>query len=350
MIMTIVTIQLPEVKEKEEERPSKCPNCPGKLFQRWGKSRKRVKDTKIKEVNVYRYRCCLCHRTFRHYPEGISQAQQTERLKALAAIGWRLGLSYRGISQLYSAFGVDISRMTAWRDVQLRAKRLRKSWSGKTTRVVGIDGAYVLGPTGTEPVLVLVDMGTGEPITLGYIDEKDPQAVENFLKPLVEEYGISVIVTDGLKSYKTVSNNLNLEHQECHFHLRRWVNRQLKEFEKSLEEIYQPMVKEAYQIMNDLPPEGDKRLLALYRQLPQFRQWKSGRTMSPLERFRLLLIRLSENWERFCVFQWHDKVPWTNNLSEQCICKMKVRSRTVRGYKSIDGMLNGLLVAGSFVS
>jgi transposase-like protein len=271
-------------------------------------------------------------------------------MKVLAAIGWRLGLSYRGIVLLYGVFQTRISRMTAWRDVQLRADRLRKRWYGKTTRVVGVDGAYVLGPTGTEPILVMVDMGTGEPLALGHIDEKDPQAVEDFLAPLVQEYGISVIVTDGLKSYKAVSKNLELEHQECQFHLRRWVNRSLKDYEKSLDEEYQAMVKEVYQIIDELPPEGDKRLLTLYSQLPKFDQWKSGKTMSPLQRFRLLLIRLSENWQRFCVFQWHEKVPWTNNLSEQCICKLKMRSRTVRGYKSIEGMLNGLMVAGSLVS
>jgi hypothetical protein len=37
MIMTIVTIQLPEVK-REESRPIKCPYCPGKTFQRWMKN------------------------------------------------------------------------------------------------------------------------------------------------------------------------------------------------------------------------------------------------------------------------------------------------------------------------
>jgi DNA-directed RNA polymerase subunit RPC12/RpoP len=172
MIMTIVTIQLPEVKSIEENRPTKCPYCSGKIFQRWGQRKKRVKDPYIQEVIIYRYRCCQCHRTFRHYPEGISHAQQTERVKVLAAIGWRLGLSYRGIALLYDVFRTRISRMTAWRDVQQRAARLRKSWYGKTTRVVGVDGAYVLGPTGTEPLLVMVDMGTGEPIALGILMKK----------------------------------------------------------------------------------------------------------------------------------------------------------------------------------
>ena len=49
-----------------------------------------------------------------------------------------------------------------------------------------------------KPVLVVVDLGTGEPVTVGYVDEKDPQAVKRFLEPLVQRLGISVLVTDDL--------------------------------------------------------------------------------------------------------------------------------------------------------
>jgi hypothetical protein len=45
------------------------------------------------------------------------------------------------------------------------------------------------------------------------------------------------------------------------------------------------------------------------------------------------------------IFTWQNDVPWTNDATEQVIGRMKVRSRTVRGYKSRTGMLAGLLVA-----
>jgi hypothetical protein len=31
-------------------------------------------------VKVYRYRCCSCRRTFRHYPEGVDRADQTHMM------------------------------------------------------------------------------------------------------------------------------------------------------------------------------------------------------------------------------------------------------------------------------
>jgi LmbE family N-acetylglucosaminyl deacetylase len=40
-------------------------------------------------------------------------------------------------------------------------------------------------------------------------------------------------------------------------------------------------------------------------------------------------------------------VPWTNNATEAAIGRMKMRARTVRGYKSWQGMQTGLLLAAS---
>ena len=67
---------------------------------------------------------------------------------------------------------------------------------------------------------------------------------------------------------------------------------------------------------------------------------------TPLDQLRYLIIRLAENWRRYRVFDWDKEVPWTNNLTEQTIGRMKMRSRTVRGYKSKRGMLNALLLVG----
>jgi len=345
--MSIVTLRLPEVKAIEPNRPTRCPYCPGETFQRWGGEIREVRDPQIREAVVYRYRCCQCHRTFRHYPEGIDQGQQTERMRVLAAVTWMLGLSYRGLSVIFAAFGSVISRMTAWRDVQQRARKLQAGWQAKKVRVVGIDGAYVSGWAKTQGVLVVIDMGSGEPITVGYVDEKDSQAVKRFLEPLVQQLGISVIVTDDLSSYKQVADKLRLDHQICQFHVRRWVGRALRELQQNLADEWQWMVAEVRQILADLPIEGDKRLIAIYRQLPASQMGRPNAEYTPVEKLRYVIIRLAENWERFRVFDLRPDVPWTNNPTEQVIGKMKMRARTVRGYKNWPGMASGLMVAGT---
>jgi uncharacterized protein with PIN domain len=67
-----IGLQLPEVKHNTSMRPERCPHCKGEIFQRWGRVRKQIKDTKVRTAQVYRYRCFECQRTFRHYPQGIS--------------------------------------------------------------------------------------------------------------------------------------------------------------------------------------------------------------------------------------------------------------------------------------
>jgi hypothetical protein len=71
--------------------------------------------------------------------------------------------------------------------------------------------------------LIAVDLGSGQPVALGQVDEANPQAVRRFLEPLVQRLGVSVIVTDDLASYRQVAEKLELEHQVCQFHVRRWV-------------------------------------------------------------------------------------------------------------------------------
>ena len=346
--MSIVVLKLPEVKV-ESGRPRRCPSCKGETFQSWGKQVKTIRDPYLRQVIVSRYRCWQCGHTFRHYPEGVDQAQQSQRLRRLAALCWVLGLSFRGIAGVFAVFGVGISRMTAWRDEQEWARHLKRNRMNKKVRVLGVDGAYVRGWGNTRPVLVAVDLGTEQPVALGYVDEKDPQAVRRWLTPLVQQLGVSVIVTDDLATYRTVAGKLDLEHQVCQFHVRRWVGKTIHELRETLPQEWLWVLAEIKQLLGELPIEGSRRLLELYKQLPGRFASQADASLTSLEKLRLLLIRLSEHWPTYRVFDWQQDVPWTNNGTERVIGRMKMRSRTVRGYKSEPTMLAGLMVAGAWV-
>jgi len=58
---------------------------------------------------------------------------------------------------------------------------------------------------------------------------------------------------------------------------------------------------------------------------------------------------LSQYWDSYRLFDWQKDVPWNNNCTEKTIGRMKMRARTVRGYKSWPGMQAGLLLSGSGV-
>lgn len=239
--------------------------------------------------------------------------------------------------------------MTAWRDEQEWAKQLQRRGKHKLVRVLGLDGAYVRGWGDTRPVLVAVDLGTEQPVALGYVDEKDPQAVRRWLAPLVQQLGISVLVTDDLASYRTVAEKLALEHLVCQFHVRRWVGKTLHELRQSLAHEWRWVLDEIKVLLGDLPIEGSRRLLELYKQVPEHFASQADTPLTPLEKLRLLLIRLSNHWPTYRVFDWQQDVPWTNNGTERVIGRMKMRSRTVRGYKSEPSMLAGLMAARAWV-
>jgi transposase-like protein len=343
--MSIVTLRLPDVKRQTEIRPKTCPNCYGTTFQRWGKVTKPVKDQRHRTISVYRYRCCHCWRTFRHYPEGVDRADQTRRLRKLVALMWVLGLSLRYTCTVLSAFGVSLSHMSVWRNLQEQAdlQRQRRRWL--STRVIGVDGVYVRCQGKTQPVLVVVDLGRGEPIEIGYVDEHDPRAVARFLRPIVQRLGVSVVVSDDLQSYRTVTDQLDVEHQVCQFHLRRWVSGKLRQLRETVPKQWRWVVEHTQTILDELPVDGDRQLIELYKQVNIPRQGRD-QEFSPVDQLRWLLIRLSENWQRYRVFDWQPEVPWTNNGTEQLIGRMKMRARTVRGYKSTRGMLAALLLSG----
>jgi transposase-like protein len=347
--MSIVVLKLPEVKQKKEERPRKCVYCEGETFQRWGRVNKPVKDVRVRKVKVYRYRCCRCKRTFRYYPEGNTRADQTERLRVFAVLLWTLGLSHRASSLVLSGLQVLVSFMTIWRDVQGEAKEIKKRNQWKPVRVLGLDGAHVLGWGAKQPVLVAVDVGTGEPIAVGYINEYDPQAVRRWLAPLVQRHGITVIVTDDLSSYKIVAEKLQLGHQICQFHVRRWVGKALRELQETIPKEWLWVLDEIHQLLDILPPDASKTLYALWKQLPG-RRSKRNQARLALEQLRDLLLRLSQDWHRYCSFQSEPAVPWTNNSTERAIGRMKMRARTVRGYKSWMGMQSGLILAGTYAT
>jgi transposase-like protein len=344
--MTILVLKLPDVKRKIEERPRECPYCQGETFQRWGRVKKSVRDTRARNVWVYRYRCCRCGRTFRQYPGGTTRADQTERLRVFAVICWRLELSYRGVSMILSGLRIGLCPMTVWRDAQGQEEKLRRKNEWKPVRVLGVDGEYVLGWGEKRPVVVAVDLGEGQPVAVGYVDEHDLRAVRSWLAPIVQRLGVSVIVTDDLALYRTLAKQLNVEHQICQFHVRRWVGKALKELQNTLPKEWLWVLEEIKELIDELPPEGDKRLYDLWKQVVIPGGRRIGQS-TPLTQLRDLLIRLSEAWEDYCAFYSDPDIPWTNNTTEQVIGRMKMRARTVRGYKTWPGMQTGLMLAGT---
>ena len=294
----------------------------------------------MKEVEIARYRCTQCGRTFRVYPKGVSRSQRSLRMKKLLVLMWALGLSYRSIVQILQVFGISLSHMSGWREVQEAGEELRRKLSKKDVRVVGIDGAWLQG----KGVMVAVDMGNGDLLEIARIDEKDRDALLAWVEELQGKHHFRVLVTDDLNTYKSIAQELELTHQVCQFHLRRWTGSALRQLEKKLPPKWRWVIPKIREILQTLPQDGDEQLFRLWLSLPS-RSTSPTEKRTPLEKLRDLVLRLSRDWQRYIAFTKEEGVPWTNNRTEQCIGRIKSRAKRVRGYKSEQGMLLGSLIA-----
>jgi transposase-like protein len=71
--------------------------------------RKALRDTVYQEVQVHRYQCLKCKRTFRVYPEGTTSAQTSQRVKGLAVMLYLLGCALWGhLLSVGSPWGVSV--------------------------------------------------------------------------------------------------------------------------------------------------------------------------------------------------------------------------------------------------
>jgi hypothetical protein len=316
--MTVIKIRIPEVGVQPAGEPGVCEGCGNRRWVRWGRYRRQVRDVRVEAVTVERWKCRGCGPTVRVYPEGVGRAQQTERVKVWAALGWGLGLSLRVVAW-WMAATAGLGATTVWRDVQEVAAALRR-WRLGRVRVLGVDGTGVRYGGKTRGVVVAADMGTGRPVALVEWSERDAGQVVRWLQPLVEADGVEVL---------KVTEALGVRHPVGRFHRLRWVLRELRERKQEVGRAGWPFIEEAMAIVRSRSPDGGRRRFELWRRMGVRRRRRGKRR-------RLLWARLGETWHEW--LQAEPDVPTTNNRAEPGIRRLKFRARTTRGLKTWAGV------------
>ena len=113
-------ITLPQVDSGVSERPLACPyeDCQGGRFRLHQRLERPILDTQLDSVTVSRYRCLACNRTFRVHPTGVTQAQASQRVAALATLLYTLGLSYDSVSSTLGSLGIYLCKSGVYEIVQ----------------------------------------------------------------------------------------------------------------------------------------------------------------------------------------------------------------------------------------
>ncbi len=152
---------------------------------------------------------------------------------------------------------------------------------------------------------------------------------------------------------------MGLSHQLYIAHVRKYVTKRTnaiyqqaekKEYHEQDEKLEKlkkdlQMLKE---LLGELSEEGGRRVGRLHREYlwaaPPKRKGQKTKQATPAYTMRMLTLELWNNWEKI---RLHLAPPQlnlngTNNATERGIGKSKVPYKTMRGYKSIEGMKNGI--------
>ena len=209
---------LPRVEPSEFKMPEVCPHagCQGRHFEHHQEVEKPLKDTQHTSVVVHRYRCLRCGRTFRVYPQGVTRAQTSQRVKGLGVLLYLLGLSYGATSLALEALGVYMSKTSVHEAVQAAAENvpgLKRTgvFAGLRTPALGSDLTTVKCHGEWLPLGLAVDDTTGVVLVVDDLPAEDAETLKEWLAPVAEAVGADLLVSDDADAFKRVADDLSLE-------------------------------------------------------------------------------------------------------------------------------------------
>src|SRR5438067_8138531 len=353
-------IVLPKVNPEAMTVPTRCSyaGCGGRTFHLRQEVTKPLRDTVYQEVQAHRYQCLRCKRTFRVYPEGTTSAQTSQRVKGLAVMLYLLGLSYGAVSLALEGLGVSLCKSRIYDAVQETAQRVPglkrdQVFAGAKTPALGGDLTSVKCKGEWLPLGITVDPISGVALSIDALAAQDIKALQDWIEPIAKSVGATVLVTDDADGFKTVADEVGMQHQVCKAHVKRNT--------EALIEKYQPLVtKDAdgslkaigvrpEQAAADLVRLGElvksrqkeqaPELEALHRSYLEAAPPQVGAHQSLAYRLRLLFLDRWNLWHRLTRYRsWEgpkgETLDGTNNASERAIgWWIKERYRTMRGYK-----------------
>jgi transposase-like protein len=353
---------LPKVEPKEMSEPIECgyAGCGSKRVQMHQEVPKALRDMMHKQVEVRRYRCLDCGRTFRVYPKGVSKAQVSDRIKGLAVMLYLLGLSYGAVSLALESLGIPLSKTQVYDTVQTAAKRIpdmkrEQVFGGVKTKAVGGDLTSVRCAGKWLHLAISVDAIAGLALTIDEIAAEDTQTLLEWMEPIATSVGAEILVTDDADALKTVADELALEQQVCKSHVGRNTQDLVEELcpkvAQDIDGSLEACGVTAAQAEADLlrlgeliisrKPEEVKEVQEMHQRYLKAKPPRKGEKASLAYRLRRLFGDRSKLWSRLTNYRkWnesHDQeehLDGTNNACERAIgWWIKERYRSMRGYK-----------------
>jgi len=358
---------LPGVEPTAMNLPSVCPyqHCQGRHFRHHQQVNKAVKDTHYACVITDRYECLRCKRTFRVYPQGVTRAQTSQRVKGLGVLLYLLGLSYGAVSLTLEALGVYVCKSSVYEAVQAAAEKVpglkrNEVFAGIRTPAMGSDLTSVKCNGEWLHLGLTVDDTTGLVLTVDELPAEDAETIKAWLEPIAEAVAAKLLVSDDADAFKMVAHELGLEHQVCKGHVKR-------NTETFIENLTAQVASDAdgslatigvtpEQALADLKrlgelilsrqPEEEDELEAMHQRYTYAPPPAPGQRATVAYRLRLMYLDRWNLWRPLTYYRtWRgpqgERVDGTNNACERAIgWWVKERYRTMRGYKRRKSAVN----------
>ena len=187
-------VRSPPVELAEIPRPDNCRYCESDILQSWGRTTKPVRDLQVHDVEVQRFRCADCKRTFRAYPQGLDRTLRSQPLRKLAICAWAMGLSLDTVVAIFKQQGIEISRSSIWRDRKriLGENQLERlpgnvAWMNETSSESGTSWHSGL-------LKVVIDLGSDENLVLGIESQNGSQDVYSWIVGMSLDLGLELAV------------------------------------------------------------------------------------------------------------------------------------------------------------
>jgi transposase-like protein len=358
---------LPRVEPMEFKVPGVCPHkgCQGRHFDHHQEVEKPLKDTMYEAVLAHRYRCLRCGRTFRVYPQGVTHAQTSQRVKGLAVLLYLLGLSYGAVSLALEALGAYMAKSSVYEAVQAAAQKVpgmkrQEVFAGIRTPALGGDLTSVKCNGEWLLLGLTVDDIHGWVLTIDELSAEDSETLKKWLEPIVKAVDAKLLVTDDADAFKTAADDLGREHQVCKGHVKRNTEVLIDTLTSLLgtdqdgslaaigvtpEQALQDL-KRLGELILSRQPQEEEELEEMHQRYIEAAPPSAGEKATAAYRLRLLLLDRWNLWRRLTRYrQWKgpngERIDGTNNGCERAIgWWVKERYRTMRGYKRPQSAVN----------
>jgi len=320
---------------KLERRCSHCGRANGRVHS--GIRGRRISDIKVSSIQQRRMRCPWCGLTWTLRPQGVGAGcVRSRRLVGLGILLYMLGLSYRGVEQFLPALECRGSKSSIERDVAgagTDATELHREAPRLGVRVLGVDGTGAAMAGKDAGILFLVAIDEGRLIGVEPLHEEQTDQVRRHVRRVMAQVGAQELRTDEHSVYEGIVPEG--QHRLCLTHWRKSKGKRAFDLHRQAVAEDRPLEAQTMRELLELlrrqpraptaPPELE-RLVTRYINAHKGLPWKLNQLLQHVER----------TWAKVS----DDPADPTNNTTERLIgLTFKIRSKTMRGFKSLSKVL-----------